>query len=52
MFDSLSILFHSFVYLWIAVIAVVPAIFMGGLKLCVIAMGMTYFDHTETSQKS
>ncbi len=42
MFELWGLLFKFFVFAWIAIIAIVPQIIMGGLVMCILATLMTY----------
>lgn len=43
MFDFLGFVMEVFLWVWIAIIATIPGIFMNGLAICVVATVMTYF---------
>ena len=51
MFELLGLVVKSFIYLWIAIIAAIPNIFMGGLTICIVATLLTYIlrDTKESS---
>jgi len=43
MFEVMGLIIQGFVYLWIAIIATIPNVFMGGLTVCILATVLTYF---------
>lgn len=43
MFEIFGFIFKTFIYLWMAIIASIPNIFMGGLTFCILATVLTYF---------
>ncbi len=47
MFEAFGLLIKGFVILWIAIIAIIPNVFMAGLTLCIVATTLTYFRKRE-----
>ena len=41
----MEVLIEVFIYIWIAIIATVPGIFMAGLTFCVAGTVLTYFRY-------
>lgn len=42
MFEAFGYLMKAFIFLWMAIIATVPNVFMGGLTICILATLLTY----------
>jgi hypothetical protein len=42
MFEAFGYLMKAWIYLWMAIIGVIPNAFMGGLTLCIVATIITY----------
>ena len=50
MFDVIGILVEGFIYVWIAIIASIPGIFMSGLFMGIGATVLTYFGKPDSPQ--
>ena len=40
----LGVIIEIFIYIWIAIIAIIPGMFMGGLAMCVVGTLLTYLE--------
>lgn len=48
MFDVFGVVIEIFIWIWIAIIAIIPNAFMGGLTNCIVATVITYVEKRDT----